>query len=501
MLDDMSALAEAMSDVHWRISNLYKIVDKHGQVVTFKPNEAQLDLINTCKKRDIILKARQLGFSTLACIISLDECLFNDNWRAGIIAHKNDDANTIFETKIKFPYDNLPPEIKEACPAVNDRAGALKFSNGSSISVSTSFRSGTLQRLHISEFGKICARSPDKAREIITGAFPAAENGAITIESTAEGQEGAFFEYCQRAMGLKEHGPKDYKFHFYPWWGNIEYALVDPLMLLSQSNEDYFAKLEHVEGIKLTHEQKCWYQAEQIVQGGDMKREHPSTPREAFEQALEGAYFERQLVHAHDVGSIGRFPYDPRYEVNSFWDLGRNDLNALWLHQRIGDRNRFIGYYENSGEHISHYINWLKEWKRQNNAQFDEHYLPHDGNRQDLFLENGRLGAMDDLGFRPEIVSRVGNKLEAIEAVRSIFPQCDFDEKGCEVGLKRLKHYRKEWDDKRGTWKDKPRHDDNSNGADAFMTFATGYEPPNYEDDYDDRHDTATDGRSNDAGY
>ena len=496
----LSKLGEKLSDVHWRLSNLYKIVNKHGEVVTFVPNGSQLDLINTCGKRDIVLKARQLGFTTLACIISLDECLFNDNWRAGIIAHKNEDANAIFETKIKFPYDNLPEEIRTQRTAINDRAGALKFSNGSSISVSTSFRSGTLQRLHVSEFGKICARSPDKAREIITGAFPAAENGAITIESTAEGQEGAFYEMSTRAMGLKEVGVKDFRFHFYPWWRNPEYTLDDPLMLLTQVNEDYYSKLEHIESIPLTHGQKCWYQAEEIIQGGDMKREHPSTPREAFEQALEGAYFERQISHSLQMKLIGSFPYDPRYEVNSFWDLGRNDLNALWLHQRIDGRDRFIGYYENSGEHISHYINWLKEWKRVHNAQYDEHYLPHDGNRQDLFLENGRLGAMDDLGFRPEIVDRVGNKLEAIEAVRAVFPNCDFDEKACELGLKRLKHYRKEWDDKRGTWKDKPRHDDNSNGADAFMTFATGYEAPDYsEDDYGEYE--AVRGSSSVTGY
>ena len=69
--------------------------------------------------------------------------------------------------------------------------------------------------------------------------------------------------------------------------------------------------------------------------------------------------------------------------------------------------------------------------------------------------------------------------LRPIEAARSIFAQCQFDEAACELGLKRLRHYRKEWDEERGVWKDRPRHDDASHGADAFLTFASaGFTPP-----------------------
>jgi len=75
-------------------------------------------------------------------------------------------------------------------------------------------------------------------------------------------------------------------------------------------------------------------------------------------------------------------------------------------------------------------------------------------------------------GLRPTIVQRPANKVEAIATARAIFPRCQFDETGCSVGLKRLRSYRKEWDDLRGVWKDRPRHDDASHGADAFITFA-----------------------------
>ncbi len=103
------------------------------------------------------------------------------------------------------------------------------------------------------------------------------------------------------------------------------------------------------------------------------------------------------------------------------------------------------------------------------------HYWPHDGKRQDEFLEHGRLAVVEDMGFRPRIVERPADKGEAIEAARNVFASCDFDEAGCAAGLKRLRHYRKEWDEQRGVWRDRPRHDDNSHGADGFMTFATGF--------------------------
>jgi len=77
---------------------------------------------------------------------------------------------------------------------------------------------------------------------------------------------------------------------------------------------------------------------------GDMRREYPSTPEEAFEQALEGAYFNVQLANAAKHGRIGGFPVDTRHVVNSFWDLGRNDLNTIWLHQFVDGYHRFVGY-------------------------------------------------------------------------------------------------------------------------------------------------------------
>jgi hypothetical protein len=463
-------------DPRWRLSNLYTITDKAGRQVPFRPNSAQLAFLDDLHSANIILKARQLGFTTLCCLIYLDACVFNPNTRAGVIAHKLDDAKVIFRDKIKYSYDQLDEGIRSLCPALQDSADTLTFGNNSSIRVSTSMRSGTLQYLHVSEFGKICAQYPEKAREIVTGALNTVEAGQfIVIESTAEGQEGAFYRMCQQARDLasaeKPLAPLDLKFHFFPWWKEPAYALPGDPVAIGEEYQRYFESLE-AEGIALTAGQKAWYVKKDRTMEADMRREYPSTPDEAFEQALEGAYFATQLAVATKHGRIGAFPVDPRHLVNTFWDLGRNDLNTIWLHQFIRGHHRFVGYYENSGEFIGHYVGWLKDWASEHGVTLGEHYWPHDGDRESLFLESGTLAVAESQGIRPRIIERPRNKVEAIAASRAIFPRCQFDETGCSVGLKRLRSYRKEWDEQRGVWKDRPRHDDASHGADAFMTFA-----------------------------
>lgn len=480
----MTLSPENLQNAHWRLANLYWISDDKGEKVKFVPNGPQRQLLREIHSRNIILKARQLGMTTLCCLIYLDACLFMPNTRAAIIAHRMDDAKVIFRDKIKFPYENLPDVIRENRPVVLDSADTLTFSNNSSIRVSVSARSGTLQYLHISEMGKICAQFPDKAREIVTGALPAVAAGQfVAIESTAEGQEGAFYEMTQRSRLKQASGQKltdlDYKFHFFPWWQDAGYTLPNEYVSIGEDDERYFEGLREKHGIKLTDGQKRWWVKTAETQAGNMKREYPATPDEAFEQALEGAYFTHQLFAATKQGRIGGFPYSPRFPVNTFWDLGRNDLNTIWLHQHVDGFDRFIGYYENSGEYIGHYIAWLREWAKERDASFGDHYLPHDGDVNILWLEDGTMALMNGLGFYPRKVERPKNKVEPINTARAAFAKCQFDEAACKTGLMRLRTYRKEWDDQRGVWRDRPLHDDASHGADAFLTFAcSGHQPP-----------------------
>ncbi|HHH1924202.1 TPA: terminase [Yersinia enterocolitica] len=282
-----------LSDVWWRLNNLYKIVNEDGQLVTFRMRPAQRELFKNMHYRNIILKARQLGFSTGIDIYLLDQALFNNNLSCGIIAQDLPAAGEIFSTKISIPFDNLPPWLRATFQISTRREGAngghIEFAHGSKIRVSTSFRSGTVQRLHISEHGKICAKYPAKAKEVRTGTLNAIKDGCIVfIESTAEGVGGDFHTMSTRAMDLGQLNlpltAQDYKFHFFAWWQDPKYQapVPDGGLRLSKYHQEYFAAVEQTMNITLLDEQKQWYIRKEIEQQEEMKQEFPSTPSEAF---------------------------------------------------------------------------------------------------------------------------------------------------------------------------------------------------------------------------
>ena len=126
----------------WRLNNLYLITDRNGRRVTFTMNSAQEALYRAMHRQNVILKARQRGFTTFIQLLMLDACLFNRDVRAGTIAHTLPNAEVIFRDKIRFPYDQLPEMIKAAVPARNDNSTELLLANNSSIRVGVSLRSG-----------------------------------------------------------------------------------------------------------------------------------------------------------------------------------------------------------------------------------------------------------------------------------------------------------------------------------------------------------------------
>jgi hypothetical protein len=64
-----------------------------------------------------------------------------------------------------------------------------------------------------------------------------------------------------------------------------------------------------------------WYQKKKEEQKEDMQREFPSYPKEAFDLAIKGAYYEKELSLAREQKRIGKVPYDPRLPVNTHWDI------------------------------------------------------------------------------------------------------------------------------------------------------------------------------------
>lgn len=498
-------LIAALSLKWFRLNTLYKIkvkepaINKKGRktfVIRFRPNRAQRIRYVSRHNRDLILKARQLGFTTFEMIDALDDCLFTDNFNAGCIAHTLDDAKDIYRNKIKFAYEHIPEAwlalfsqigLKFPRPS-SDKGEGYVFDNGSSIRVSTSYRGGTLQRLHVSEFGKICRKYPDKAEEIVSGAFESVPmDGQITIESTAEGREGRFYEYSTEAQALLKEGKTptslDFRFHFFPWWEEPDYSMSAKGVTIPETMKDYFKDLENKIGQTLSPGQKAWYVKKERVLKDKMKREYPSTPDEAFEQAIEGAYFTTQMALIRQKKQIRRVPYDPRLPVYTFWDLGHNDSTAIWFVQYAWGEYRMIRYYENSGENLQFYCRKLREFE----YHYSTVYLPHDaavvdyGNADKM----SRREIVESMGFGVEVVPRCPDKREAIQAARDILPLCWFDEELCSEGIAHLDAHRKKWNDQTGNWMDEPFRGPAKHAADALEQMARGFSTFDGADSYE----------------
>lgn len=461
-----------------RLQNLYYIIDKNGNKVPFTLNWAQEILCNNMWYQMLVLKARQLGITSFFSISFLDDCFWMSDTASGIIAHRKEDAEKIFKTKVKYAYDNMPAWTRVINSATNDRVGELIFSNGSSYRVSTGFRSGTYQRLLVSEFGKICAQSPDVAKEIVTGSFNAvSKDQIIAIESTAEGREGYFYQFAQESEALSVQGkdlsPMQQRFFFFPWYEEPTYRESNTGVVVTKEINDYLDLIESERKRKIDEDQRRWYQLKHNVLKEAMRQEYPSNSKEAFESANEGLYFGSQIAKLRADGAICRVPYDDAKLTFTAFDIGLDDFTAIWVFQLgKGGEIRVIDYYENWDEGAVHYADWLTKRK----YRFGRHILPHDARKRE---QGAKTTYIDHL--RPNLEGNIVvldikecDQFEGIQSVRSMLGRCVFDEERCSKGLKHLESYRKIWDDRLGCYKNTPFHDEHSHAADAFRYLAVG---------------------------
>lgn len=479
-------LVARLSDPHWRIRNLYKVKDKQKRIVPFRPNEAQEELLQTMHWRNIIPKARQRGFSTLIQLLGLDTALFLPGSDVGIIAQDLDTAKDIFDSKIKLAYDQLPAIVRQMVSVTSDTKTSMELSNGSKVRVGTSMRGGTPNFVHVSEFGKICAQSPGKAREVLTGTLPAVPiDGMVFIESTAEGRDGAFYEMSTEAKAAsdagKELSPLEFKLHFASWWDADEYELDPAGIIITPKDKEYFLQVESKIGRRLSDRKRAWYVTIRRQNfAGDkqmMFQEYPSTFDEAFSVSMEGTYFAQQLAAARNSGQFKeRIPVLPGVPCFTFWDIGNSDGTAVWVIQRIGMEWRCIRFKEGWGEPYSHFSTWLQGL----GLTWDTMFLPHDADhvRQGQTTNKSPKQMLEELmpGVRFEIVPRIEDINWGIQQTRDVFPMLYFDETECKDGIIHIEAYRRKWNERQACWSSEPdKTGGHSEAADALRQLAQAY--------------------------
>ena len=189
----------------------------------------------------------------------------------------------------------------------------------------------------------------------------------------------------------------------------------------------------------------------------------------SFDAAIRGAIYRSELAALDGDGRLCSVPYDPAVPVWTGWDLGIGDATAIWCAQLVGKEVHLIDYYEATGEALTHYVQWLDS--RPYRYGFD--LLPHDAAARELGSGKTREEMLRANGRRVRIVPRQDVD-DGINGVKMLLGRCWFDRERTMRGRECLAHYRRDFNDKMGIYKDSPVHDWSSHGADAIRTLAMG---------------------------
>jgi len=466
----------------WRLNHLYYILNEQGERMLFTLNAVQRVLYFALWWLNIIPKSRQHGITTFIAIFMLDACLFNSNVRAGIIAHKLLDAKKIFRDKIRYAYDSLPEDLKAARTLVKDDAQELMFSNNSGIYVGTSMRSGTLQYLHVSEYGWICTHAVQKASEIKAGAMETIhDKGMIFIESTFEGPNGDFPEMCKEAEMIrslgKELGPLDYKIHFFPWHEKVSNVTDPGFVEVLTKDHIYFDKLEKVFKKKFTLEQRAWYVAKKKTLKHLMFKEHPSTLEEASIAGIEGAYYTVEIAQMREEGRICHVPHLDAYPVFTVNDLGMGGHMPWIFFQVIGLEVHIIDCFSLSKKDdirggAAFYKRMLDGKRELYGYSYGKYFCPFDINKGEIGTGQLIYDTFKQHGITFVKLDRETNVLDGIQRLTNIFPLIYIDaEKGEEL-ITAWSCYHREWLENMSRYDERPAHDKSSHYADAGRYMA-----------------------------
>ena len=339
------------------IENYVKIKDKNSRIVPFYLNEPQMKLYNLIKSkkkehkpiRIIILKARQMGFSTLTEAILFKEVATKHNVNAGIITHKEEATTNLFNMS-KLIYNYLPEEIKPSQQKSN--AKELIFNNKTNTGLNSKIkcmtaggkgvgRSDTFNFLHLSELA-FWQGDKEETYSGLMQSVPNNENSIVIIESTANG-----YEFFKSIWDKAVSGENDYIPLFVSWAEMPEYSMPYSGFELT-SEEKELQQLYNLSLDQLTW--RRWCIANNCNGNLDkFKQEYPINPQEAFISTGKCVFDKNKIINR--IQSIpkplkvGYFSYDyddtlqPYGAINPYTDkfYDKNKIsNIKWINDTDG---------------------------------------------------------------------------------------------------------------------------------------------------------------------
>lgn len=486
-------------DREWRLANLYQIL-KEGKLVPWEAYPEQLQFRRERTNRNFVPKARKLGLSTEIVIENGDECLWTPHLIAGVIDIKEEDAFAKLQI-FRLAWERGPEHpnpviawlwqrIHKSNPLVTDNGGEMGWSNGAVFRAGTSFTGRTPQRLHISEYGPICAKSATVATDIQRGSINSVEpGGIIDIETTMEGGRAGlcyhYFTLAKKSAGKTELARSDWKLHFFPWMGHPLYREPGQRPTLGYTT-DYFRDLKTKHGIELPDDRMAFWEAKRAELGDEIWCQYPSVIEEIERAVVVGAIYP-EMAGVRAQGRVPERGFEPVRGLPFFtsWDLGSSDNMAGWLWQPAGKTHNAFAFACGEGQGAAGVAGVIREWERRF-GQIAIHLLPHDANIHDKGSGKTYLTQLIECGIPASsvrVVPRVPDVWSGIDEVRKrlantwFHPDCDKPVMDglteTPSGVQRLEGYRKRVNAATGFVTSMPVKDGVcDHAADAVRTYA-----------------------------
>jgi hypothetical protein len=296
-----------------------RILNKNLQLVPFKPNAVQQDYAQKRTQRNLILKARQLGFSTSIQAEHFAEAITHTTLSA-TLAHDDATTQKLRRMADRF-WSNLdnPPKrglANATTTTYPDTQSEVTIATAGSGNVG---RGGTYNRVHGSEVA--FWKDADAIMAGIMQGVPL--DGVIELESTPNGAQGWFYERCMEALD----GNSDWKLHFYQWWHDSGYQIaLEPGEQLVYTPEEQRLVDQH----GLTAAQIKWRRKKQRELTPRLfQQEYPEDPHSCFLASGNGYFSDIDLTNV--LTAVNSEPSDRRRIVGGL-DFGQtNDFTVLSL--------------------------------------------------------------------------------------------------------------------------------------------------------------------------
>ena len=195
-----------------------------------------------------------------------------------------------------------------------------------------------------------------------------------------------------------------------------------------------------------------------------------------FESAILGAFYGKEMRALTDSGRITNVEHDSLFPVHTAWDLGYSDDTSIWWYQVVHGEIRLLDYHSSNGQPIAFYTGLIQAKEREYGYNYGIHWLPHDARAKTL-ASNGK-SIIEQLSVKiplekMKIVPSLSLQ-DGIQASRLALMRAWFDTK-CDDGIECLRQYQREYDEDKKVFRDKPRHDWTSHGADAFRMLSIAW--------------------------